>query len=48
MIPLVNETLCGKVLMILEDTKTNAIIYKGIGESAGIEYGGELLNIIDN
>lgn len=48
MIPLVNETLCGKVLMVLEDTKTNSIIYKGIGDSAGIEYGGELLNIIDN
>lgn len=48
MIPLVNETLSGKVLMILENIETNTIIYEGIGENTGIEYGGKFLNIIDN
>lgn len=45
MIPLVNETLCGNLSMVLENTKTNYTIYKGIGKSTGIEYGGESLLI---
>lgn len=48
MIPLVNETLSGTVLVTLENIKTNTLIYSGTGKSTGIEYGGEFLNIIDN
>ena len=47
MVPLVRETLCGKVEMILEDIKKNEVLFKGIGESTGIEYGGEMLHILD-
>lgn len=47
MIPLVNETLSAKVEMTLENTKSKKIIYKGIGHSTGVEYGGELINIIN-
>ena len=47
MIPLVNETLSGKVEMTLENTKSKKVIYKGIGHSTGVEYGGELINIIN-
>lgn len=47
MIPLVRETLHGKVHMVLEDTKTNSIIFEGIGKSTGVEYGGEMINIFD-
>ena len=46
MIPLLKETLCGKVEMILEDTSVKKIIYRGMGESTGIEYGGDRMNII--
>lgn len=47
MIPLVNETLSGIIEMTLENTKTKKLIYKGIGNSTGVEYGGELINIIN-
>ncbi|MGL5313668.1 MAG: tocopherol cyclase family protein [Peptostreptococcaceae bacterium] len=47
MVPLVRETLCGKVEIILEETKNKNIIFKGTGESTGIEYGGEMLHILD-
>lgn len=47
MIPLVRETLCGCVEMLLEDIKTNKVIFKGIGKSTGVEYGGEMLHILD-
>ncbi len=40
MVALVNETINGRVHMILKD---NNIIYDGIGESTGIEYGAENL-----
>lgn len=46
MIPLVNETLNGRVDVILENTKNNKVLFKDIGHSTGIEYGGELINII--
>ncbi|WP_438653767.1 hypothetical protein [Romboutsia sp.] len=38
MIPLVNETLSATVDVLLENTKTNSIIYKGTGLSTGVEY----------
>ncbi|MEG1311807.1 MAG: tocopherol cyclase family protein [Romboutsia sp.] len=47
MIPLVKETLSAKVHMTLEDTKESKIIYQGVGHSTGVEYGGELINILD-
>lgn len=47
MIPLVNETINGKVHMILKDIKNNKIIYDGVGFSTGIEYGGENTNMLD-
>lgn len=47
MIPLVNETLSGQVEMILENTKNNKIIFKGTGYSTGVEYGGDLINILN-
>lgn len=48
MVPLVNETLSSTVSMILENVKTQNIIYEGIGESTGIEYGGDKLSIISS
>lgn len=48
MVPLVNETLCGSLSMTLENIKNKHIIYNGIGESVGIEYGGDQLSLIDN
>lgn len=47
MIPMVRETLNGRVYMLLEDTKTNSIIFEGTGKSTGVEYGGEMINIFD-
>lgn len=47
MVPLVRETLCGKVEMILEEMKSKKIIFKGIGQSTGVEYGGDMLHILD-
>ncbi|MGL5750594.1 MAG: tocopherol cyclase family protein [Paraclostridium sp.] len=47
MIPLVNETLNGKVEMVLINTKTNKVIFKGIGYSTGVEYGGELIDVLN-
>ncbi|WP_207640742.1 tocopherol cyclase family protein [Clostridium hydrogeniformans] len=44
MIPLVYETLKGRVVMELKNIKTNEIIYKGEGKAAGIEYGGEFMD----
>ena len=46
MISLLKETLCGKVELILEDTSVKKILYRGMGESTGIEYGGDRMNII--
>lgn len=43
MTPLLNETINGTVHMILKDRKNNVIIYDGLGQSTGIEYGGENL-----
>ncbi|WP_042275233.1 tocopherol cyclase family protein [Faecalimicrobium dakarense] len=47
MIPLVKETLSAKVYMTLEDTSDGRLIYKGVGHSCGVEYGGKLINILD-
>lgn len=47
MIPLVRETLCAKVEMTLEEIKTKNIIFTGIGQSTGVEYGGDMLHILD-
>lgn len=47
MVPLVKETLSGVVEITLKDNKNDNIIFNGIGKSAGIEYGGEMINIID-
>lgn len=47
MIPLVKETLSSKVYMILEDINENKLIYKGVGLSCGVEYGGKLIDVLD-
>ncbi|MGL5347957.1 MAG: tocopherol cyclase family protein [Peptostreptococcaceae bacterium] len=47
MIPLVRETLCAKVEMTLEEIKAKKIIFKGVGQSTGVEYGGDMLHILD-
>lgn len=47
MIPLVKETLAGSVEMILEDTQSGNILYRGIGQSTGIEYGGTKMDVVD-
>ncbi|MTI68292.1 MAG: hypothetical protein FH753_17055 [Firmicutes bacterium] len=43
MIPLVKENLKGEVILELKDIKKSKVIYKGIGKSTGIEYGGDQL-----
>lgn len=45
MIPLVEENLKGEVELELKDIKNSTILYKGIGKSTGIEYGGEMMNL---
>ncbi len=47
MVPLVKETLNATVDVLLEDTKSNSIIFEGLGLSTGVEYGGDKLHIID-
>lgn len=47
MVPLVRETLCGNVELTLIDNRSNKIIFKGVGQSTGIEYGGKMLHILD-
>ncbi len=37
----VNETISGKVYMLLEDTYLNKVIFEDTGFSSGIEYGGD-------
>ena len=46
MIPIVKETLNGKLHIVLEDTKKNIKLFEDYGLSTGIEYGGNLLNNI--
>ena len=41
----VKETINGQIYMLLEYTKENKIIFEDIGLSAGIEYGGDFLNL---
>jgi len=48
MIPLVEETISGKVKILLENIKSNKVIYNGTGYSTGVEYGGDMMNIFDN
>lgn len=43
MIPLVKESLNGKVKLELKDLKSGKIIYSGIGNCAGMEFGGTML-----
>ncbi len=47
MIPLVNECLTGKVHVQLFENRSNKIILEDIGFATGIEYGGELMKILD-
>ncbi|KNF07861.1 tocopherol cyclase [Gottschalkia purinilytica] len=42
MIPLVDESLNGKITVELFNNKINETIFKGVGNCAGIEYGGEM------
>ena len=47
MSPFVNESLVSKVYLKLENTNTKEIIYEGIGDNAGIEFGGKLLDRVN-
>lgn len=47
MIPLVQENLQGTVTLKLTDKKNN-LIYQGTSNSAGIEYGGKQMLVLDN
>jgi len=46
MIPLVNESLLGKVYVELKNLKDDAILFAGTGLCTGVEYGGDMLKII--
>jgi hypothetical protein len=47
MVPLVQENLQGTVKLTLTDRHNN-LIYQGTSTSAGIEYGGEQMLVLDN
>lgn len=48
MAPLVDETLTGKIFMKLEDIKTGMVLFKDWGDNVGVEYGGNLMNMLKN
>ena len=45
MSPYVNESLISKVYVKLINTSTKEVIYEGVGNNAGIEFGGKLLDM---
>jgi tocopherol cyclase len=47
MVPVVQENLKGKVILTLTENSTKKIVFKDEGRSAGIEYGGEQMLVLD-
>ena len=47
MVPMVKETLCANVDVILEDTKNNTIIFNETGRNTGVEYGGSKMFLLN-
>lgn len=46
--PLVEETLTARVHIKLTDIRDRKVAYEGIGENAGIEYGGDRMHLLGN
>lgn len=46
--PLVKETLTARIHIKLMEIRDKKVIYEGIGENTGIEYGGDRMHLLDS